>query len=128
MIRSRLVVALAFGAVATASVCAAQDVEQLAKIPPDVRAAIQTEVMTKKCQLTPAEKTKVEAINVKTANALQPVLTGGGGPFERMRQVKAAESAKDTELRGVLTAQQYQCYEASKDEMKQKLIKKAAGN
>jgi hypothetical protein len=103
----------------------AQDPEQVAKVPPKVRADIQTEFMTTKLQLTPDEKTKVEAINIKYAEQMQPVLAGDMGMFERMRAVKTVEGAKDGELQAVLTPQQYQTYLGSKDELKAKIKERA---
>ena len=102
-----------------------QDPEQIAKVPPKVRADIQTDFMTKKLQLTPEEKTKIEAINVKYADQMQPVLTGDMGPFERMRAVKNLEASKDGELQAALTPEQYQTYLSSKDELKQKIKDRA---
>ncbi|MBM4265892.1 MAG: hypothetical protein FJ144_04660 [Deltaproteobacteria bacterium] len=110
-----------------------QDMEQMAKIPPPVRAKAQTAFLEKKLQLNPEQKSKVEAINLKYAEKMQPVLDGSaGGMFARMREGKKLEGEKDAELRGVLNPQQFQTYEASKDEMKQKVLqelkeKRAAG-
>ena len=109
-----------------ATAAAAQNPEQIAKIPPEVRADIQTDFMVKKLKLTPEEKTKIGAINVKYAEQMQPVLTGQMGPLERMRAVKRLEEAKDGELQAALTPQQYQAYQASKDELKTKLEARAA--
>lgn len=103
----------------------AQDPEQIAKVPPQVRADIQTDFMTRKLQLTPDEKTKIAAINLKYAEQMQPVLTGDMGPFERMRAVKNLEASKDGELQGALTPTQYQTYLSSKDELKQKIKERA---
>jgi hypothetical protein len=102
-----------------------QDPEQIAKIPPKDRAEIQTKFMAEKMQLTPEERTKVEAINQKYADQMQPVLEGQMGPFARMREVKKLEEAKDGELKAVLTPAQYQTYEASKDEMKERIKQRA---
>jgi hypothetical protein len=105
-----------------------QNAEQLAKVPPKVRAEIQTKFMAEKMQLTPEERTKVEAINQKYADQMQPVLEGQMGPLERMRAVKKLEEAKDGELKAVLTPAQFQTYEASKDEMKKRLEQRALNN
>ena len=102
-----------------------QELEQIAKVPPHERAEIQTKFMAEKLELTAEERTKVEAINQKYADQMQPVLEGQLIPFERMREVKKLEEAKDGELKAVLTPSQYQTYEASKDEMKQRLEQRA---
>ena len=104
-----------------------EDAAQLAKIPPNVRAGAQTEFMTKKLSLTPQERTQVEAINLKYANQMQPVLEGSGGPLQRMREAKRIDEAKDAELKGVLTPQQFQGYVAAKEELRKKMMEKAAG-
>jgi hypothetical protein len=115
-----LAAALAFGAPA-----GAQDPAQVAKIPPHVRAEIQTDFMNQKLHLTPEEKTKIEAINVKYADQMQPVLQGSMGPLERMRAVRKIEEAKDGEVKAALTAEQYQAYLASKDELREKIKQRA---
>ena len=102
-----------------------QDLEQIAKMPPRVRAAIQTEFMAKKLNLNAEERTAVEAINVKYADQMQPVLTGKMGPLARMRKAKAIEAAKDGELKKLLTPDQYKTYQASKDELKADMKEKA---
>lgn len=105
------------------------DPEQIAKIPPAERAAIQTEFMAKKLSLTADEKTKISAVNVKYADQMQGVLTGQMGPLERMRDVKRLEEGKDAELQTMLTPAQYKTYQASKDELKKKMEERAtAGN
>ena len=103
----------------------AQDAAQLAKVPPSVRAGIQTTAMTERLHLTPEERTQVEAINLKFANQMQPVLEGSGGPFARMREAKKLEEAKDNELKPVLSADQFKGYLAMKDELKERLKQRA---
>jgi len=51
-----------------------QDPAQLARLPPSARAAIQTDCMTQKLQLSAAQRTQVEAINLKVAAQMQPLL------------------------------------------------------
>lgn len=102
-----------------------QDPQQVAKIPPPERAGIQTDFMVQKLHLTAEEKPKVEAINLKYAEQMQPVLQGSMGMFERMRTVKKIETAKDGELQAALTPEQYQAYLGSKDQLRD-LIKQRA--
>ena len=106
----------------------AQDAAQLAKVPPSVRAGVQTTFMTEKLHLTPEQRTKVEAINLKFANQMQPVLEGSSGPFARMREAKKLDTAKDGELHGVLSADQYKDYLAAKDELRERVKQKALEN
>jgi len=103
----------------------AQDAAQLAKVPPSVRAGVQSTLMTEKLHLTAEQRTQVEAINLKFANQMQPVLEGSSGPWARMREAKKLEEAKDSELRPVLSAQQFTDYQAMKDELKERVKQKA---
>jgi hypothetical protein len=102
-----------------------QDAAQVAKVPPRVRAEIQTKFMTEKLHLTPEEQTKIDAINVKYADQMQPVLEGSMGPLVRMREVKRVEAAKDGELKTTLTPDQYTAYQASKDELRERIKQRA---
>jgi Spy/CpxP family protein refolding chaperone len=104
----------------------AQDPAQLAKVPPSVRAGIQTDFMAQKLQLTAEQRTQVEAINIKAANQMQPLLEGS--MWTLMREAKKVDEAKDGELRTVLTPQQFDTYAASKDQIKDLLKQKAAAN
>jgi hypothetical protein len=103
----------------------AQDPAQLAKVPPSVRAGIQTEVMAEKLHLSPQEKTQVEAVNLKYANQMQPVLEGSSGMFARMREAKRVEGAKDAEMKTVLSPAQYEAYLGLKSELRERLKQKA---
>jgi len=103
----------------------AQDAAQLAKVPPSVRAGVQTTYMADKLHLTPEQRSQVEAINLKFANQMQPVLEGSSGPWARMREAKKLEEAKDSELRPVLSADQFKAYQAMKDELKERVKQKA---
>lgn len=133
MKRTGIVAALSIVALVLAgSSVFAQEMQEVAKIPPPVRAAVQTKFMTEKLSLSPEQKTQVEAINLKYAEKMQPVLDGSaGGMFARMREGKALDEAKDAELQKVLNPEQYQGYLGAKDEMKQKMLakvkEKAAG-
>ncbi len=102
-----------------------QDAAQVAKVPPHVRAEIQTKFMTEKLHLTPEEQTKIDAINVKYADQMQPVLEGSMGPLARMREVEKVDAAKDGELKTALTPDQYKAYQASKDELRARIKQRA---
>ena len=103
----------------------AQDPGQLAKVPPEVRAGIQTEVMVEKLELSPEEKTKVEALNLKYANDVQPILEGSSGMFTLMREMKKVEEAKDAELKAVLSPAKYAGYLELKPELRERLKAKS---
>lgn len=105
--------------------------DNLAKTSPQERAAIQTAFMKAKLGLPEAEVAKVAAINLRYAEKAEPVIKGSDGAFSKMRQMKSIQSEKDAELKGVLSADQYQAYDAARDELKQKfeaeIAKKAQG-
>jgi hypothetical protein len=107
-----------------------QDAAQIAKVPPSVRAGIQTDFMAQKLQLSAEQRTQVEAINLKVANQMQPLLEGS--TWTLMREAKKVDEAKDTDLRTVLNPQQFDTYVASKDQikdlLKQKALASAAAN
>ncbi len=103
-----------------------QDPAQLAKLTAGVRAGIQTDFMTQKLQLTGEQKEKVEVINLKAANRMQPLLEGS--TWTLMREAPKVDEAKDGELRAVLTPQQFDTYTASKDQIKDLLKQKALAN
>lgn len=118
-IRSILFVAGAV-LVCTATVARADLMSMLAKTTPQERAGIQTGFLAKKLGLSPDEAQKVGAINLKYADKAEPVIKGDDGMFAKARQMKAIQAEKDAELKAALSPDQYQAYEAAKDELKQK--------
>ena len=115
------VVALVVGSFAAS---AQNQIEAIAKTTPEQRAKIQTGMMKEKLALTAEQLPKVEAINLGTAQKMQPVLESTAGPLIRMRQAKANEAERDAALQQVLSPQQYQQWLAAKDEIKQKAEQK----
>ena len=103
-----------------------QDAAQLAKVPPSVRAGIQTDFMADTLHLTAEQRTQVEAINLKFANQMQPLLEGS--TWTLMREGKKVDEAKDGELRPVLSPQQFDAYVAEKDALRDRLKQKAREN
>ncbi len=103
---------------------AQSQIEAIAKTSPAQRAKVQTGLMKEKLALTAEQLPKVDAINLATAQKMQPVLESTAGPMIRMRQAKSNENERDTALQQVLTPQQYQQWLAAKDEIKQKAEQK----
>ena len=103
-----------------------QDAAQLAKVPPSVRAGIQTDFMADTLHLSAEQRTQVEAINLKFANQMQPLLEGS--TWTLMREGKKVDEAKDGELRPVLSPQQFDAYVAEKDALRDRLKQKAREN
>ena len=115
IVRAVLVVAL------LASRASAADLDALKDTTPAERAKAQTAMMKAKIGLTDAEAAKVGPINLKYAERMEPIIKGSEGPLKRMEAVRAVEQAKEAELKGVLTADQFTKFEANKQEMMEKL-------
>lgn len=72
----------------------------------------QTEQMVKELTLNETQKTKVEAINKKFGTKMSETLKAAGGDREKTReQMKTLRKDRDTELKSVLTAEQYTKYQ-----------------
>jgi hypothetical protein len=100
----------------------AQDAQAMLKeSTPEQRAQMQTGMMKSKLNLDSAQTIKVQAINLKYAQQLDPVLKGDGAKFKKLKEAMSIQKAKDADLKTVLTADQNKQYEAMKEEMKEKL-------
>ena len=119
MLRSIARAALVFAVLATPAVAA--DLDALKDTTPAERAKAQTAMMKMKLGLSDAEAAKVGTINLKYAERMEPVIKGTEGPLVRMESMRGVEKAKEAELKGVLTADQFTKFEASKEEMMEKL-------
>jgi Spy/CpxP family protein refolding chaperone len=99
--------------------------DKLKNTTPQERAGMQTDMMTSKLALTPDQTSKVSAINLKYAQQMDPIIKSSERPLVKMRQMKPIDEAKEAELKGVFTPDQYQKYLAAKAEMREKLEEKA---
>jgi len=113
-----LVAALSLLIVVTAS--AQNEMEKLKSSTPEERARLQTEMMKTKLGLTTDQTPKVAAINQKYAQRMDPIIKGQEGPLMRLRQMREVGQAKEAELKGVLSPEQFQKYLAEKQEMREK--------
>lgn len=86
---------------------------------PQMRAAVQTKLMAEKLGLSGDTLQKVGAINLEYANQMQPVLQGSQEPMEELLEIKQIAEEKDAALKQVLSAQEFQDYQAAKAELKQ---------
>lgn len=102
----------------------AQDPAQLAKVPPRERATIQTTFLADALHLSDEQRAKVDAINLKYAEQMQPLLQGS--TWTLMREGKKVDEAKDADLRAVLTPEQFQTYLGVKDALRDRLKQRAA--
>jgi len=99
---------------------AQNEMEKLKSSTPEERARLQTEMMKVKLSLTPDQTPKVAAINQKYAQRMEPIIKGQEGPLMRLRQMREVGQAKEAELKGVLSPEQFQKYLAEKQEMREK--------
>ena len=83
---------------------------------PEERAAKMTERMTKELVLTPDQQTKMKALILKHEQDREA----------RMQEEKARMDKKDTEIKAILTPEQYLKFQQKKNEMRQNHQKKHA--
>jgi hypothetical protein len=91
---------------------------------PAQRASVQTEFMTERLKLTPDLATKVQALNLKYADKMEPVLKGSDNMLAKRQKANALMEAKDKELSVLLTKEQFELYEDAKDDLKETMEKK----
>jgi hypothetical protein len=112
---------LMFVCIITNPVAAQDKADMIKNSTPEQRAKMQTSMMKAKLQLDTVQVVKVQAINLTAAQKMEPLLKGDGGKLAKFRQMKEIDSAKDKDLKNVLTPEQYKLYEAAKEEMKEKM-------
>lgn len=102
--------------------------EQLKNSTPQERATMLTNMMQSELSLDEKATTAVSDINLKYAKETQALLDSSGTQFGRIMTFRKNAKAKDVELEGVLTPEQYSLYEQKKsamqDAVKQKLKEK----
>ena len=103
------------------SIVNAEDMTYLLQSSPSQRAESQTRFMKTKLALSDDVAIKVEAINLEYAEKVEPVLKGSSLALIKKHEVEGIQEQKDNALRLVLTAQQFDEYVNSKDELKQAL-------
>jgi hypothetical protein len=85
---------------------------------PEQRAQLQTAFMKDTLKLDMGVLAKVQAINLKYAQAAEPVLKGDDNMFKKRSKMHEIMDAKDKELKGILTDAQFGLYDSKKDELK----------
>lgn len=88
---------------------------------PEERATRMTARMKEKLNLSADQETPVAAINLKYAKQNQALIETSGRNLRTARQVQAVMKKKDEELKKILNADQYQQYQAIKEEMRAEL-------
>jgi len=88
---------------------------------PEERAGKLTEWMKTNLQLNDDQATQVQNINLKYANKTQGLQTQSMSRKEKMQILKENDKAKDAELKNVFTTDQYNTYQAKKDEVRKQM-------
>lgn len=125
--RDILALAATAGALMARPPKASAQMDKLRNTTPAERAGMQTDFMKSKLDLTPDQARQVGDLNLKYATRMEPVIKGSEGPFARMRQMRQINEEKETDLRGILSAQQWQKYEAARAEMREKFEERMEG-
>ena len=85
------------------------------------RASKLTQWMKTNLQLNDDQATQVQTINLKYANKTQGLQTQSLSRKQKMQTLKENDKAKDAELKTVLTHDQYNSYQAKKDEVRKQM-------
>jgi hypothetical protein len=104
--------------------------DELKNTTPGERASLQTELMKSKLALTAEETQAVADLNLKYANRMEPIIKGSSNSLSKMFQMRKINNEKETELKRILSPQQWEKFDASRDEMRQQFeaqIEKPAG-
>ena len=91
---------------------------------PAQRAEIQTQVIQAKLKLSPELLAKVQAINLKYAEKMDPILKGSDNILAKKKKAGAVLDAKDAEMKAILSAEQFEQYDDAKDDVKEAMEKK----
>jgi len=102
----------------------AGELDSLKNTTPAERAAAQTAMMKSKLGLSDDQVSKIGALNLKYAEQMQPIIAGTEGPMMKMRDFRKVEDQKEAELKGVLSPDQFQKFQAMKEEMREQLMDK----
>ena len=100
------------------SVALADMSDALENSTPEQRAELQTRFMTEQLKISGSTATKVQAINLKYAQKMQPVIKGTDSQLSKMMKIKGLMADKDQELAAAMTPEQFQSYEGLKDDLK----------
>jgi hypothetical protein len=102
----------------------AEGLDDLKETTPAERAGAQTTMMKEKLSLTDEQLPKVKAINEKYAEEMDPIIKGSGGMLMKMGPMREVEGKKEAELKGVLSDDQFQQFQAMKSELRDKLMER----
>jgi hypothetical protein len=121
LMRSAIMLAVLF----TSSLTFAQ--QQMSRKTPEEKAQNNTQWMQKNLALTDDQNKKAYDIILRYARQADDARNSASGQ-EKRQEMQGIESAKDNELRAVLTGDQFQKYQAHMQEMKQKMQERRSTN
>ena len=88
---------------------------------PEQRAQKMTDWMKSNLQLTDDQVTSVHAINLKYASENESLKDDTGARREKYKKLKESQEAKDQELKGAMTSEQFSNYLGKKKELQEKI-------
>jgi hypothetical protein len=114
-------------ALAVPAVASAEGESATRKLPPaKERAKELTAKMKEKLALSDDQEPKVADINLRAAEGVDTAIAlPGASRYDRFQSVKALQTQRDNELKGVLTQDQWKKYKKFKDEFKDAVSAKA---
>ena len=109
----------------TASIAGTAMAQGKGKAPksPEERATKRTEVMAKKLKLNPEQVSKVKDINLATAAKVDEIRGRYATEAKKKgmgKELKAAREERETQLKSILTDEQWKAYQTAKEQMKDK--------
>jgi len=105
------------------SIAVAEDMSFLLTTSPNQRAESQTRFMKNKLALSDEATSKVQTINLEYAEKIDPILKGSSIGIIKKHDIEKIQDQKDKALQQILTQQQFEVYNNSKDELTQALKK-----
>ena len=124
MHKSKLVFTLLLSLVTSIGI--AEDMSILLTTSPNQRAESQTRFMKNKLGLSDETTSKVQAINLEYAGKVEPILKGSSMGIIKKHDIEQIQEQKDMALQSILTPQQFDSYNNSKDELTEALKKDLA--
>lgn len=119
---------LSFALIVFVPALAMAQMQELKNSTPQERATMLTNMMKSELSLDEKATSAVSDINLKYAKENQVLMDSSGTKFGKIMTFRQNGKAKDVELEGVLSPEQYSLYEQKKSEMqdsgKQKLKEK----
>tara|TARA_R110001599_G_scaffold353512_1_gene593489 strand:+ start:88316 stop:88723 length:408 start_codon:yes stop_codon:yes gene_type:complete len=93
-------------------------IDEIKNSTPEQRAEMQDKWMQSNLSLDAKTRASVSAINLKYAKQAQALVASPSPDFRKLMSFRSNAQAKDAELKGVFTAEQYTQYEQKKSDMK----------